>query len=332
MDQIEAAQKTHSTRYIWSFLVITFLISWSVWLAFLLLFKPELEALDFRWLIAQIGVFGPSLAALLVSGVFHKELRRNSMRILPFLLLPLVIPGILIATSAPLGVAEFNPLVSVVTVVVSIVIMLFFSSLNRHLYNPGTGELYGKPGVKWRILSIIFLPALFLLAWVLVNLSGREWTITTLQNGAGGFAWILLVSFAHNFLLGGSLGEEIGWRGFLLPQLLKRNNPLVASLILGIIWAFWHLPIDLSAGNSLEVFNAIIFRIIVALSLSILFTWFYLHKGNLLVAMFLHTSINMLPDLGFSKYEVSLILLVIFCSVAALMISAFSPVFRRSYA
>jgi membrane protease YdiL (CAAX protease family) len=330
MDKTDATQKATSNRYVWSFLVITCLLSWPFWLASGVLSRQGLGTFDFRWLFAQIGVFGPSLTALLVSGIIWKELRYNALRILPLLLLPLVIPGVLTAASAPLRVAEFSPLASVATVVVSIAVMLFFSSLNRRLSSPGTGEPYERPGAKWMLLSITFFPALFLLAWVLVNLQGRDRTISTFRDNAGGFAGVLLVSFAHNLLLGGPLGEEIGWRGFLLPQLLKGNSPLAASLILGIVWALWHLPIDLYAGHSLEVAAAIFFRIISALSFTILFTWFYLHKGNLLVALFLHTSINMLPDLGFSQYDVSMILFVIFTAIAALIVSAFSRVFRSS--
>jgi membrane protease YdiL (CAAX protease family) len=331
MSETDATHKAFFTRYEWIFLAITFLFSWSFWLASDLFFKHGLLALDSHWLIAQIGVFGPSLTALLVSGIFHKELRRNTLRTVPFLLLPLFIPGILIAKSAPSSVTGFTPLVSIVTVAVSIIIMLFFSSLNRRLLNPGTGELYERSAAKWRLLSITFFPALFLLAWVLVNLPGGGWKITTFQSNAGGFLWILLVAFSHNLLLGASLGEEIGWRGFLLPQLLKHNSPLTGSLILGVVWALWHLPIDLNAGNSLEIVSAIVFRMISAISFTILFTWFYLHKGNLLVAMFLHTSINFLPDLGFSQYEASLILFVIFSTIAAIIVTILSPVFRRSY-
>jgi uncharacterized protein len=41
----------------------------------------------------------------------------------------------------------------------------------------------------------------------------------------------------------GPLGEELGWRGFLLPNLLKKYNDIFSSIILGVIWGFWHLPL-----------------------------------------------------------------------------------------
>jgi CAAX protease family protein len=41
----------------------------------------------------------------------------------------------------------------------------------------------------------------------------------------------------------GPLGEEVGWRGFLQPRILKRYPPLVTSLVIGVIWSIWHLPL-----------------------------------------------------------------------------------------
>jgi membrane protease YdiL (CAAX protease family) len=259
----------------------------------------------------------------------RKELWRNHLRILPFLLLPLIIPGILIAQGAPSGPADFPPLPAIVTVIVAVIVALFFFPLNR-LLSPGTGERYERPQATWVFLSITLFPALFLLAWVIVNLGSGEWTISTLQDGAMRFGWIALVSISHNFLLGGSLGEELGWRGFLLPELLKRYRPLAASVILGVIWGLWHLPIDIYAGYGLEGLAAVPVRVITAIALSILFTWFYLQsKGSLLIAMFLHTAANFYPDLGFSGYDLSIALLALFVGIAALVVSASSRVLRE---
>jgi membrane protease YdiL (CAAX protease family) len=329
MRETETEKEATSDVYVWRFLVLTCLLSWPIWLASGVLPRRGVGAFDSRWLFAQLGVCGPSLTALLVSGMKRKDLRPNGLRMLPVLLLPLILPGVLIALDAPTSVAKISPLPAVVTVAVAIVVVLFFSPLNRRLASPGTGETYVRPGVGWIFLSITFFPALYLLAWLSVNLRGGDWTISTLQGNVPGFAWILVVSFAHNLLLGGPLGEEIGWRGFLLPQLLKGYRPLTASLILGLVWALWHTPIDLYSGYLLGGPAAVLIRILTVIPLTILFTWFYLRsKGNLLVALFLHTSINITPDLGFSQHDESLIVFVLFAAIAALIVSVFSRVFQ----
>ncbi len=119
---------------------------------------------DVRWLIAQIGVFGPSIAALLFSGITHLDLRRNALGILPVILLSLLLLGLITAAQAPSGVAEFGPLLSVVTVLVALAVALFFSPLNPRLLISGTGRPQGKPTAVWILLSVVLLPGLFVLA------------------------------------------------------------------------------------------------------------------------------------------------------------------------
>jgi len=323
---------TTSDKSLWSFLVLTCVISWPLWIASGVLSRGDLMLYDFRWLVGQVGVFGPSLSALIVSGNIGKELHQNSLRILPVLFLPLIVLGTLIAVASPNKVIEFPVLPSVLVVLVAAAIILFFSPFNRHLLNPATGEVQEKPGAKWIFLSIVLIPGLFLLGWLLVNFQETGWQISAFKGNFGSFGWIVLVCFAHNFLLGGSLGEELGWRGFLLPELLKRTGPLIASLILGVVWALWHLPADLSAGFFLRGPGAVLVRIIWTLPIAILFTWFYLKtNGNLLVALFLHTSLNILSDLGFSRYEYSLLFFFILTAVLAFVVSVSSPVFRKLF-
>jgi membrane protease YdiL (CAAX protease family) len=50
-----------------------------------------------------------------------------------------------------------------------------------------------------------------------------------------------IIFFLYSVIFGG-LSEEPGWRGYALPRLHARFNPLVSSLILGVIWAVWHTP------------------------------------------------------------------------------------------
>jgi membrane protease YdiL (CAAX protease family) len=58
--------------------------------------------------------------------------------------------------------------------------------------------------------------------------------------------WTILTSIAaynYSTFLGGPLGEEPGWRGYALPRLEVQLGPVIASLLLGFLWAGWHLPL-----------------------------------------------------------------------------------------
>ncbi len=99
--------------------------------------------------------------------------------------------------------------------------------------------------------------------------------------------------FAIYFLLmlvfDGPLGEEIGWRGLLLPQLLKQISPLSASLVVGVIWFLWHVPLRLADGRDLHLLGFLINM----LATSVIFTWFYTKSGfSTFIIILLHTTSN----------------------------------------
>ena len=88
------------------------------------------------------------------------------------------------------------------------------------------------------------------------------------------------------------IGEEIGWRGFALPRLQARYNHLTSSLILGVLWAVWHLPNALIPGLGHYLYAFPVFLVWVV-SMTILFTWLAIHtQGSVLMAWILHASIN----------------------------------------
>lgn len=94
------------------------------------------------------------------------------------------------------------------------------------------------------------------------------------------------------FVLGGPLGEEIGWRGFALPRLLERFSPAAASLVLAAGWFLWHVPLFWMEGAAQEGGSLALFALVV-LAASFLFTGVYLKSGgSLLAALVLHTGIN----------------------------------------
>jgi membrane protease YdiL (CAAX protease family) len=92
-------------------------------------------------------------------------------------------------------------------------------------------------------------------------------------------------------------GEEIGWRGYALPRLAERFGLASASVILGILWACWHLPIFFlpesdTFGQSFPLY------LIQVTALSVAMAWLYWRtEGSLLLVMLLHAAINNTKDI-----------------------------------
>jgi uncharacterized protein len=118
----------------------------------------------------------------------------------------------------------------------------------------------------------------------------------------GGPPWISVV--LGIFLLGtfgmargvsAGLGEEIGWRGFLVPELAKTSSFTATSLISGIIWSLWHYPIlifaDYNAGTP-TWYGLTCFTVMV-ISISFIFAWMRLKSGSVWTAAILHASHNL---------------------------------------
>ena len=113
------------------------------------------------------------------------------------------------------------------------------------------------------------------LHWYLVALS-----VPLIISGAGALASVALV------------GEEVGWRGWLLPRLLRTRSPVAASLIVGVIWAGWHLPTFLLPGTAQSHFPLPAYVIYVC-ALSVLFTWLYFNTlGSTFFATVFHGCVN----------------------------------------
>jgi uncharacterized protein len=91
-----------------------------------------------------------------------------------------------------------------------------------------------------------------------------------------------------------ALGEEIGWRGFLVPELAKRTSFTRTALISGGIWSLWHYPVllfaDYNAGTQ-PWYGLLCFTVMV-LGISFLFAWMRLRSGSLWTGVLLHGSHN----------------------------------------
>ena len=95
-------------------------------------------------------------------------------------------------------------------------------------------------------------------------------------------------------LLFQAFGEEIGWQGFLVPNLIKKFSFAQVAIINGLFWAVWHYPAtifhDYNQGAS--VWYSLIMFTIMVIGISFPHTWVRLKSGNLWTATFMHASHN----------------------------------------
>jgi len=158
--------------------------------------------------------------------------------------------------------------------------------------NGGAGVRNLVRGVfKWRVparyyvLAIAFIPVIKLSAAVLQHLARGSWP-------RSGSESLLLIPLAIAFSTPFQAGEEIGWRGYALPRLAERFGLRAASVILGFIWALWHLPqffIHEAAeyGQSFPVF------VLQVTALGVALAWIYARtNGSLLLVMLMHSATN----------------------------------------
>src|SRR5215217_1843437 len=150
-------------------------------------------------------------------------------------------------------------------------------------------------------MAALVMPAVFVTAVVLIITQA----ITLPGVSLGEFRWseatwsvylTLMVSALPVTLF--TFGEEYGWRGYLLPRLLPLGE-VRASVLIGVIWGVWHLPLLLAGLNypGVNIWLATIVFIFVTVGLSFTYTWFYVaSSGSVLVAAVFHASTNNFSD------------------------------------
>jgi len=146
--------------------------------------------------------------------------------------------------------------------------------------------------VRWRVGVRWYLAALFLFLGPL-TIGLIYSALGNPHPGLNAELTILGVTSQLIFnIFSGPVAEEGGWRGFALPRLQEKYNALVSSLILGTIWACWHLPLYfMPASDQLSIPFPIYLALNIAFATYI--TWLYNNaKGSLIITILAHFCIN----------------------------------------
>jgi membrane protease YdiL (CAAX protease family) len=142
---------------------------------------------------------------------------------------------------------------------------------------------------RWYVFAVSYMAVIKLSAAVLHRAVAGAWP-------AFGQESIFVMAGATLLSTPVQAGEEIGWRGYALPRLAARLGLGPASIVLGVVWACWHLPFFFlpgsdKTGQSLPVF------VIAVTGLSVAMAWLYWRTGgSLLITMLMHAAVNNTKD------------------------------------
>lgn len=149
-----------------------------------------------------------------------------------------------------------------------------------------------KVSARWYLFAVGYMAAIKLTVALIHRVTTGTWP------RFGDEPWYLMIAATvFSTVIGGQAGEEIGWRGYALPRLAARFGLVRASIMLGMIWASWHLPLFFlpqadTYGQSFPVY------LLQVTALSVAIAWVYWRtNGSLLLTMLMHSAINNTKDI-----------------------------------
>lgn len=211
-----------------------------------------------RW-IASLGWLG----YVLVVAVFS----------VPFYILGLI--------RAPLPLVPTLPLSAVMVVVPATAAWLLASATGER--GPLLARLRGWPGIGWGLTALGFMPVVFWLTAVLTGLTGAD--LPAVQWFSPASALLSLLIFGI-----GAVVEELGWQGYAYPRMAGLGAPLWRALVLGAIWALWHLLPFWEMGHDMAW---ILWHGLATVAMRVVIVWLTESAGpGLMVAVLFHMASN----------------------------------------
>ena len=275
-----------------TFFVLVYVMAWTGMFLVYFVF-PGNEVVEI--LSMPFVLFSPALTAMLISGIAeprpkHKD---SKPRWIAFVLSWLIsAPIIILHAKNNLGV-ESVPAFFVFGIMGIFPAWVLSSAYAR---TPGIRKLFStllkprRPAIWYLVIFIIF-PGFILLAFYITPILGGKAQFYLADLGIWGAAVFLFFEFSKGFVLTGGINEESGWRGFAIPRLQARYSVIVSGLIVGYLWAFWHLPYDI--GEGVPTLWILQNRLFWTPLFGIVMTWFYNRtNGSLLTPALFHPAMN----------------------------------------
>lgn len=292
--------KTIVERYpVLSYIALCYAISWGVWFAIPLVAPGPWTLIK---LFVGIGM-GPGVAAILldrIRGTAGPVDRKwwSYFAAVAFAVLLLNVSSLLTGdgrTAADFKVSVAPGITSIGlfgAIAAAIVCGFIFASAAQSRSSTLHSIVRWRAPLRWWWIAAFLMAALLLVSFGIALATGEELP-ESVRAGLPWGAWLgFVVRSALFTLLVVGIGEETGWRGWMLPELLKRYTPLKSSILVGLVWGMWHLPLFI-VGAYPGPADAVVEYLFIGPMLSILLTWMFNRTGgNLLLAIVFHMAIN----------------------------------------
>ena len=170
----------------------------------------------------------------------------------------------------------------------------------------------------WGLTAVLLMPMVFLLAYGVLRLEGRA------LPDAQYFSIAEMIAFTLLFFAG-AVGEELGWQGYGFAKLNRRWTALEAALIIGVIWALWHVIPFVEMGRSAYW---IIWHSLSIVMLRIIIVWLFVNTGqSVFIAALFHTTTNLAWGLiaNYGSFYDPLVMLIILILLAVTIVMLWGP-------
>ena len=266
------------------FFVFTFSLSWILFLIYIL--TPN----ELGILLIIVAIYAPALSAIIISKITGDKQDFNNTRVKWIIFFIIwVIATFTFILNYLIRIADLPLLIiigaSILGLLPALVISSGFSQ-NQDIRAIFRSYIRPEGHYGYYIFAILFLPVIFLTGIGITLGFNQPVVWMPLPTGIE-LVGLIILTFLYTFFFGAGTNEEPGWRGFALPKMQLKYSPLVASIILGLIWGLWHAPIYIPQYDSAFQFIRFLLNTI---KIAIILTWLYNRTGgSVLSTALLHT-------------------------------------------
>jgi membrane protease YdiL (CAAX protease family) len=304
-----------------AFIIITFIITWGLGFSYIAVMNGKYLVLPLMFL----ATCGPALAGIIVASISGSRRSPAKKRIswIAFCISWIVVTLVFVANhvfvnKGPVSTA-LVVLVAISALPVAFVVNLVYTRFpivrSFQLKSPRSGA-----NPVWIFIALLVFPLLTVISALISRVLGQESPsfFNLPATGFGLVGWIAVKLMSQFFFFNGT-GEEAGWRGFALPRLQAFTSPLVAGLILALLWVPWHLFLWIGEGRDVVSISFWVSSYLLHIPSGIILCWCYNRsRGSLLIAGIAHASANTIVAL-IQPLEQNIMIIVFFVFVAAIV-------------